>query len=349
MPSSISRCGAVLPAFLSLTLLLAAGAARAQDASTRQKARGLLVEGAALLGSGDYARALQRFQRAYELVPSPKIHYNLGQAYDGLARPAEALAAFERFLSEASDAPAANRTRARQLVARLRSEVAFVALAGDLHGATLFVDGAKVDIRALRELVVNPGPHSISAEKAGAPAFLARIEATAGQRVEVLIRFASVAPIASAVAPPASVPTLPPVTASQAAASQVPAASSKAEGSWHRPVGWTLAGLGVAAIATGVATLLLSNQKFAAFNADPECGASKPRFGGSACATFHEDGGTLRAISTISLVSAGVLAAGSVAFFLMAPSEPERHAFSCVPTTLEDRRVEPGVACSFAF
>jgi tetratricopeptide (TPR) repeat protein len=73
---------------------------------------------------GDYQAALARFQEAYALVPSPKIHYDFGLAYVGLERPAEALAAFERFLAEAPDAPPDKREKATSLIATLRARVA---------------------------------------------------------------------------------------------------------------------------------------------------------------------------------------------------------------------------------
>jgi len=76
------------------------------------------------LKRGDYPTALARFEEAYALVPSPKIHYDFGLAYVGLERPAEALAAFERFLAEAPDAPADKREKAASMVSALRARVA---------------------------------------------------------------------------------------------------------------------------------------------------------------------------------------------------------------------------------
>jgi hypothetical protein len=91
---------------------------------TREAARGKLIEGVDLMKRGDYQGALARFQEAWALVPSPKIHYDFGMAYVGLGRPADALAAFERFLAEAPDAPADKREKAAALVTTLRRQVA---------------------------------------------------------------------------------------------------------------------------------------------------------------------------------------------------------------------------------
>jgi tetratricopeptide (TPR) repeat protein len=135
MASSISeaarRRSIVAVVLLAVTAggLFAAGPARAQAAAaasdpTRDAARAKLVDGVAALKRGDHRAALARFEEAYALVPSPKIHYDFGLAYVGLGRPADALAAFERFLAEALDAPADKRAKAASLVSTLRAEVA---------------------------------------------------------------------------------------------------------------------------------------------------------------------------------------------------------------------------------
>src|SRR5215475_11501406 len=79
-------------------LALAAGLAlapRAAAADDKAAAKAKLVEGADLLKRGEYQSALERFQRAYELVPSPKIQFNFGLAYKGLGRNADAIEAFD--------------------------------------------------------------------------------------------------------------------------------------------------------------------------------------------------------------------------------------------------------------
>ena len=88
------------------------------------------------LKRGEHRVALDRFEEAYALVPSPKIHYDFGLAYLGLGRDADALSAFERFLAEAPDAPADKRDKAARYVAELRARVGTV---GDAPG----VDGRR--------------------------------------------------------------------------------------------------------------------------------------------------------------------------------------------------------------
>src|SRR5262245_48046586 len=88
-------------------LLALEGRAAAETEAERAEAKSMLNQGLQLLDRNDYAGALERFERAYKLVPSPKILFNLGEAYRGLGRNAEALRSFEGFLDLAPDAPPA--------------------------------------------------------------------------------------------------------------------------------------------------------------------------------------------------------------------------------------------------
>ena len=132
MASSISRrarrdARAIVGAVAAAAALASAGPARAEappaSEAARSAARAKLVEGVDALGRGEHRLALEKFEAAYALVPSPKIHYDFGLAYLGLGRRAEALSAFERFLAEAQDAPADKREKAAQRTAALRPQV----------------------------------------------------------------------------------------------------------------------------------------------------------------------------------------------------------------------------------
>jgi serine/threonine-protein kinase len=143
MASSIferARRPAIAAAVIVLVaVVFGAPAAHAQPSAandaTRAAARGQLVDGVSALKRGDYQLALARFEQAYALVPSPKIHYDFGLAYVGLGRKADALAAFERFLAEAADAPSDKREKAASFVSTLRAEVGATAGRGDREAA----------------------------------------------------------------------------------------------------------------------------------------------------------------------------------------------------------------------
>ena len=89
-------------------------------------------------------------REAYRLVPSPKVLYNLGIAYLSVARYADALAALEQFLAEATDAPAANQDTARRHIADLRAKVVTLELKSDRPGAELGLDGRGLGARRVR-------------------------------------------------------------------------------------------------------------------------------------------------------------------------------------------------------
>jgi tetratricopeptide (TPR) repeat protein len=117
---------------LALSFTVDGGRAAAQaepppPGARDDEARGLFEAGKAAYEDGRFEDALAYFERAYALSPRPGLQYNLGLAYDRLRRDAEALQAFETYLSEQPD-PAReqevqNRVRAlREHLAR-RAEV----------------------------------------------------------------------------------------------------------------------------------------------------------------------------------------------------------------------------------
>ena len=181
---------------LAAAALASAGPARAEappsSEAARSAARAKLVEGVDALGRGEHRLALDKFEQAYALVPSPKIHYDFGLAYLGLGRRAEALSAYERFLAEAQDAPVDKREKAAQRVTALRPQVgaATVAVEGARDGVTIAVDGREVGPAPLaRPLYLDPGRHEIAARLPGGGAGPVQpIDVRAGGTVEIVLR-----------------------------------------------------------------------------------------------------------------------------------------------------------------
>jgi hypothetical protein len=184
---------------LAAAALASAGPARAEappaNEAARSAARAKLVEGVDALGRGEHRLALDKFEQAYALVPSPKIHYDFGLAYLGLGRRAEALSAFERFLAEAQDAPADKREKAAQRAAALRPQVgaATVTVEGARDGVTIAIDGREVGRAPLaRPVYLDPGRHELAARLPGGGAGpVQSIDAHAGATIDVILRIAS--------------------------------------------------------------------------------------------------------------------------------------------------------------
>lgn len=100
-------------AFAAVLLFLAlSGTAHAAD-DARSVARESYARGVALAKAGDYQRALDEFQRAYELAPHYAVLYNVAQAERALGHSDQALEAFESYL----------RLGAEQITPERRSEV----------------------------------------------------------------------------------------------------------------------------------------------------------------------------------------------------------------------------------
>jgi hypothetical protein len=120
--------GTVLAIRLVLTALLLSGPAD----DRRLEAQAAVRRGNEALRAGLSDAAIRAYVEALEIYPSAKIYYNLGQAYRSAGRPAEALAALERFVTEGdgvdSHAPddelRARVATARRWIAELEEELA---------------------------------------------------------------------------------------------------------------------------------------------------------------------------------------------------------------------------------
>jgi tetratricopeptide (TPR) repeat protein len=313
-------------------------------ADPRAEARTKLVQGGELLKHGQFDEALQRFQEAYKLVPSPKIQYNFGLAYRGMGRKADALEAFERFLAEAPDASKETRQTAERERAQLLGQVTVLEVKVDLEGAEIFVDGRSYGTTHSSGIYLNPGPHQLSVEKAGeGPAYTERINALAGQRITVMARLArtpSAAPPSPRDSSPPRVEPLPPP-----GGRDVPPPPAATAPRWQPIVAWAAAGGAVVAAGFGTYELMSSNSKYDDFNHRAECGEVKQNRGGPACSTLFDDATSARQKAYVGFAVAGVFAATSVVFFLLTPERSGGSvALACAPSLLN-----PGLSCAARF
>lgn len=90
---------------LGLCLLLVSNA-RADGQVDEAQARVLFKEGIALLTSGDFASALERFEKAYEHWRNPKILLNIATTLRQLGRLPEAADTYELYLADPGADPA---------------------------------------------------------------------------------------------------------------------------------------------------------------------------------------------------------------------------------------------------
>jgi tetratricopeptide (TPR) repeat protein len=71
--------------------------------------------------TGEYESALRRFQDAQGLYPSPNFHYNIGQCYEALERPQQAIDSYSAFLRAVPDTP--DRANIENKIARLKKRI----------------------------------------------------------------------------------------------------------------------------------------------------------------------------------------------------------------------------------
>jgi tetratricopeptide (TPR) repeat protein len=156
------------------------------DGPAKARAQALLSEGTAAYGRGDYASALDKFTAAYKIFPSPKLWFNIGQANRDLGRPVEAVEAFDRFLTEAGDAPTETVTEARRSAAELKTKLGQIQITCMTDGAEITVDGKQVGSAPLGNMVwTTPGRHQVAAQQAGFSPAIEDIVAVAGETVAV--------------------------------------------------------------------------------------------------------------------------------------------------------------------
>ncbi|HEY2745691.1 MAG TPA: hypothetical protein VGL86_13745, partial [Polyangia bacterium] len=85
-------------------------------------AQRLFGEGVAAYGAHDYAHALEKFEAARRIKPLPAFDFNIARCHDRLGQAAPAIAAYERYLAQAPDAPDAAEVRERVGILRARVE-----------------------------------------------------------------------------------------------------------------------------------------------------------------------------------------------------------------------------------
>lgn len=264
------------------------GGAPAARADSQAEARTLLKEGNRLLEAGDYVGALDMYHSAYSRVPSVKILLNIGTALRQLGRDAEAADTYEKYLNDSAADPS-RRPEVQKLLDELNLRVGKLRIEVNEPGARVLVDGKSVGSSPQAvSMRVEPGSHTIVAEKEGYALAAATVSIAARQERVVELRLMSSAPT-----PPAAAPTTPPPVAQQGAPTSPPAAAvaatpsapdtivkdEEASAQHARKRRWMWVGIGAGVVAVAVVGLAVGLSL---------SGSSPPRTNaGTFTATFH--------------------------------------------------------------
>lgn len=181
---------------LTLAIFLVGAVARAAHADAKlDEAKQHLDAAAQFYDENNFRGALAELQRAYELAPSFKILFNIGQVDMELQDYAGALRAYSRYLSEGGpDVPAERGKQVRADLERLRGRVGKIEVQ-TAAGAEVLIDDVPVGFAPLPEPVaVNAGRHKVTVHIAGKDP-VSRIYDVAGrQEIAAAIANDAVAP-----------------------------------------------------------------------------------------------------------------------------------------------------------
>lgn len=296
------------PAASSSAAASAKGAAKPVDKRAAQK---LLAQGNQLVGEGDYLGALEKFKAAYDKFPSPKILINVGTTLRQLGRNVEAAEVYEKYLHD-PEHDAAREKDVNRVLEEIDAVVGRIVVQVDDPNATLRLDGKQIDAFAKGESRrVDPGEHTLTAEKPGASPVVQSIVVKPRQEHLVTLRFAPPPP-----------PPPPPSTNSA-----------------PRTIGLALGGVGAAGILAGAIVGIV---------AVAQSGSAKSHCyeGGKACdakgVELDQQAKTSATISTVGLaVGTGVLAAGALVWFIS--PQPSKERSPVAPSGLQ-LRFQPSLA-----
>lgn len=156
-----------------------------------ERARLHFQKGVDYYSEGDLAAAMVELQRAYDLKPSYRLLYNLGQVAYEQRDYAEAERYFRDYLAQGGDEiETPRRVEIEQELERLKGRVADVMVRADLPDAELFVDEREAGrLPLVKPLRLSAGRRAIRAELPGRPAVQRVIDVVGGEPQSVELRF----------------------------------------------------------------------------------------------------------------------------------------------------------------
>lgn len=157
-----------------------------------------------LYQEGNLDAARTEFRRAYEIAPSFKVLYNLGQIEFELQNYPAALSAFTRYLTEGGEQiPEARKTQVEKDIEKLHARVATIDLKVNVEGAQIAVDDVALGTAPLTTpLLVSAGRRKISVSHPGYVSETRNLDLGGGDRSAVEISLQEVAPASAALTMP---------------------------------------------------------------------------------------------------------------------------------------------------
>ena len=303
-----------------------------------------------LVDDGQLAEAIIEFQRSYDLTKHFSVLYNIGQVYVSLAKPVEAIAAYEGYLvGGGKNIPAARRAEVEKELVRQKARTATMVLQILPEGGTVQC-GRQRDRKSplAQPLSVGIGEHMVSGAAEGHEPAEVKVTVASEDRRTVELRLAAllekkaehgsvavsapatetpptVLPVAAPALPPAMSPPPPAVSAANLAPTVSTTADSPANAR-------AMTGMQVTGLVTGAAGLVrLVRDHVLAGRAEPPrrcCHLLEPGDKNDAKAqSLQGQAQNYATAASISLIAGGALTTlGAGLYFFGAPDASGAHA-----------------------
>ena len=321
--------GSRLTALVTLTVALAsAPLARAQGTS-EAAATALFDEGRRLMGEHKFAEACPKLAESERLAPSGGTLLNLADCYEHTGQTASAWVAWKDVASRANaagkvDVEKRALTRAAALEPGLAKLTIAVDTGSDVSGLDVKRDGVAVGHTEFGVAIpVDPGAHVIEATAPKKKGFSVRVDVVAKQtdaRATVMLEDDASARKPSP--PPETTPALPP-------AAPPPSTEHQGGGTAIKTIGVVVGGVGVAGLVLGSVFALNAKSKNDEALQPQNCRTS------SLCTqtglNLTNDARVSAAESTIAFTVGGLLVAGGVLMWIVAPSAVAKTGVRVVP------------------
>lgn len=177
-------------AFASSAHAQAPAAAPAAEAKAEMKDEAVARynRGMELYDEKDFQAALTEFRKAYELSPTYKLLYKIGQVCYRLQDYACALKNFEQYLVEGTDLPADRRKEVMEEINLLRNQVGKIEVTVNVPGAAISIDDNPIGMSPLEAPVgVSVGKRKLSVTKEGRAPISQIVEVAGGEVKKVKI------------------------------------------------------------------------------------------------------------------------------------------------------------------
>jgi hypothetical protein len=304
-------------------------------ADTKDEARDAFKEGVAHYEAGRTEAALEAFRTAYELQPSWKIHYNIGQCEASLKRYGLAVEAFEAYMAGAGDEITAGRRD--QVIAeldRLRKLTGLLDVEGP-DGLTIIVDGYERGTAPLsgRLRVVAGVDHQLVGQMGDAVVARKTVRVGGGESVTVVLGEEGAGPPA---AEPKGGGTGPGASAYEGST----ALEDDGDQGGVPALFWVGAGLTVAAAGTGVGFSVAANSRYEDFESkNKQVAADTLPADDKGLREAQDDVETYDKVATAMFITAGVLAAATAVVLIVHlagddDEEPDEAEVSVAPNGL---------------